>query len=552
MDNWIPGTTSAAIRKGYISQATGFSGEVETLAAYRSNDTAKLFAANGASIYDVTSVGAIGAAVSTGYTSDRFQTANFGTPGGQFLYLVNGVDKAVLYNGTRFRPMTDGTGTPIVSITFVGPVATLTTATPHGLSTGDAVTVVGAAPADYNVVAAPITVISPTVFRYTMATTPATNATAVGTYAFAPSIQGIDTALFKDVNVYGRRLWFTEKNSFRIWYLGIESIAGAASSIDLAPLFILGGSLQGMVVWTVASELATISYAVFVSSEGEAVMYQGFNPDDPTNFILAGTFRVGKPIGQRFWERIGTDTILITEDGIIPLSKAVFTNRMSQSDAISYKITNLINTNIQDTKNEFGWEAILYPLGNILIVNAPQLEGGGVIQYVMNTINNQWCRYVGQKAFCWCLFEDGIYYGSLGAVYKAETGFSDNGAGIVSDILPAYSYFGATGEQKLFTAVRPIIISNGTFRPSIGLALDFVAALPSSDPTLSQGNSGSLWDVSPWDITGWGDEIVTSTNWQTIGGIGFAASIRMQAITKDLSVSWSAIDYAWEVGTGVY
>jgi len=73
------------------------------------------------------------------------------------------------------------TGQGITSITFVSSTATLTTNSPHGLSTNDYVTVTGASPAQYNGTYS-ITVTGASTFTYVMASTPATNATAVGTY----------------------------------------------------------------------------------------------------------------------------------------------------------------------------------------------------------------------------------------------------------------------------------------------------------------------------------------------------------------------------------
>ena len=73
------------------------------------------------------------------------------------------------------------TGQNITSITFVTTTATLTTNSPHGLSTNDYVTIVGASPAQYNGTYS-ITVTGASTFTYVMASTPATNATSVGTY----------------------------------------------------------------------------------------------------------------------------------------------------------------------------------------------------------------------------------------------------------------------------------------------------------------------------------------------------------------------------------
>jgi hypothetical protein len=79
-------------------------------------------------------------------------------------------------------------GKAISSITFVGNVATVTTATAHGLlgngtaSASASVTHSGATPATYNVTDAFVKVISPTQYQYTMGGTPAGNASVVGSY----------------------------------------------------------------------------------------------------------------------------------------------------------------------------------------------------------------------------------------------------------------------------------------------------------------------------------------------------------------------------------
>ena len=78
---------------------------------------------------------------------------------------------------------TGNSGSPISGITNVILVATLTTTTPHGLSTGQSVTVSGATPSQYNGTFT-ITVTSTTEFTYTMASDPGASASPVGSYTF--------------------------------------------------------------------------------------------------------------------------------------------------------------------------------------------------------------------------------------------------------------------------------------------------------------------------------------------------------------------------------
>lgn len=108
--NWFPTTTDLMIRKGYSEYATGLGGQVDTLMPYSGGSTDKLFAgvANG-NVYDVTSAGAVGAAVLTGLSNGRFEYQNVSTSGGNFMLFVNSADKLRGYDGTNW--WTDGDGT---------------------------------------------------------------------------------------------------------------------------------------------------------------------------------------------------------------------------------------------------------------------------------------------------------------------------------------------------------------------------------------------------------------------------------------------------------
>lgn len=115
LENWWPYPSYVGIRKGSQEHATGFTNPVETLVEYLpTSGQSELFAAAGGSIFDVTSAGAIGTAVVTGLSSARWQDANITTAGGSFLYLVNGVDKPQLYNGTTWVAV-DGVSVPAIT-----------------------------------------------------------------------------------------------------------------------------------------------------------------------------------------------------------------------------------------------------------------------------------------------------------------------------------------------------------------------------------------------------------------------------------------------------
>jgi hypothetical protein len=120
LDNWFPEADAVRIRGGHEEYATGMSGEVLSLMPYTSASASKLFAANGTSVFDVSSDGAVGAADITGLSNANFQHIMFATSGGQFLVICNGADDVRQYNGAAWS-------TPVItgatSSTFINVVS---------------------------------------------------------------------------------------------------------------------------------------------------------------------------------------------------------------------------------------------------------------------------------------------------------------------------------------------------------------------------------------------------------------------------------------------
>lgn len=83
----------------------------------------------------------------------------------------------------RFYMRRGRPGGAITSTTFTGTTAVVTTATPHGLTTGNLATVQSAYPDEYNVTDAALTVTGPNTFTYVMSVAPTTNAVLMGSYS---------------------------------------------------------------------------------------------------------------------------------------------------------------------------------------------------------------------------------------------------------------------------------------------------------------------------------------------------------------------------------
>lgn len=553
LDNFFPGTTSVDLRSGYEKWSTGYPAAVESVMTYNGPTSSALFAASGTGIYNATTKGAVGAPAVSGLTSARWQHANMGTPGGQFLVCVNGVDYPLVYTGAAWQVYAAVGAQTISSISRSGTTATVTTASAHGLVTGNFVTVTGATPAGYNGNYR-ITVTGASTFTYTMAADPGGNATVVGAYVAAPAITGVDPRKLVHVNLYANRMFFVEKDSCRFWYLPVNTIGGAALSFDLAPLFLLGGYLMAMATWTIDNGSGMSEYAVFISSEGELVVYNGTDPSSASAWTKVGRFRMGRPIGRRCYERIGSDLIMITGDGFVPLTKALLTDRSQLELTISDKIEILVSNDVRNYGQYFGWQAVLFPTGRKLVINVPQVPGKTQYQYVMNSTTGAWCRFTGWNANVFEVKGNDLYFGgNLGRgansayVARCDVGFSDDGAFIFGEAKTAFHYFGAPGYQKQVTLARPLISTTGLMQISMGIDMDFDDAMPSAMPTFS-GTNGTTWDTGAWNTFPWAEDSAVKKDWQGATGVGDAAAFHMRVVNNKTALQWQAVQYVFRMG----
>lgn len=475
LENWWPYPSYLGIRKGSSDHVTGLPSTVETLVEYLPvSGASTLFAAAGTSFYNVTTAGAVGAAVQTGLSNARWEHAQITTPGGSFLYLVNGLDKPRLWNGTAWVSV-DGASTP--------------------------------------------------------------------------AITGVTTTLLCHAQLFKNRLFFTEKNSMRVWYLPVNSIGGAAAQIDLGSVFRLGGFIQACYTWTIDAGNGSDDHFVVLSSNGEVAVYRGADPSSASDWSLVGVFTLGRPLGRRCAVKYGGDLAINCMEGVYPLGKGLLSASVDRRVALTDKIQNSVSIAANSYQNNYGWQLCQYPDNNMLILNVP--AGDGVnFQYAQNTITGAWTKFTGWNATVWLNAATGLYYGDGNSVKKAWTGNLDGAVPIQADVLPAFSYFGNKAKNKYFTMVRPYLQSTGTPSVLYGLNTDFnpsepYGALSYSAPT------GMVWGSMVWGSMTWGGGLNAITAWQTVGAVCNSAAVRLKIQNNGADVRFSNMDYLYQQGQSV-
>jgi len=472
--NFFPSYSNVVLRGGYSNHATGITGQVETLMNYSTGSSESLYAIAGTQIYDVTTSGAVGAPVATGLTNARWEFINVTTGGGSYLYLVNGVDAPLLFDGTTWASVT-----------------------------------------------------------------------AISTIA----ITGVTSTTLDNITLFKNRVWFTQKESLKAWYLPTNAVGGAAQALDLSSIAKFGGHITDVATWTIDAGYGVDDNLVFITSNGEVIVYSGTDPASSATWALIGVWKLGAPIGDRCFMKYGGDILILTYDGLIPLASSLQSSRLDPRVALSNKIQGAITTATTLYADHFGWQIHYSAKNNAVWVNVPVDEGSNQEQYVMNTITKSWCKFQGWEANCWESFGDNPYFGGNGVVGRAwDSTYADNSTDIDTDVLQAFNYFDQRGIKKYFTRARPSLLTNGAASILIAMNVDFDLSEPTASLSLSPAKYAT-WDSSTWDNSMWGDDGLSITNnWQGITGIGYSGGIHMNTSTQGMQIEWAATDVVYQTG----
>ena len=538
-----PGTNATVVGT-YLNQATT---HVNTLMNYTKTVSYSLFGAAGTDIWDTKPNPAV--KVFTGITSDKLQSVNMTNQAGHFLVACNGVDPVMIYDGTQWFYVATTTTAPAISTiarTSPSATATVTTATAHGLITGNRVTISGASESTFNGTFV-ITKTGANTFTYTSTGT-STATSVTGSYTTI-GITGVDSSTFINVNLFKNRLYFTQKDTLNCWYLPVNSIGGAASPLYFGGIARNAGYLQAMGTWTLDAGQGADDYAVFVTSMGEVIVYNGTDPDNADTWQLKGVWQIGQTFSRRCFFKWSGDLLLLTQDGLVPLASALQSSRLDPRVNLTDKIFYAVSQAATNYFAEFGWQINYFASENMLILNIP--VPSGIEQYVMHTITKSWARFTGIQGYCWEVSGDNdMHFGSNGFVGTFYSATSDDESNITATAQQAYSYFDTPGQLKRFTMVRPILQSTGGV-PSVlcGISVDFdtqsqLGAVSFNPTTQTEG----IWDTSKWDGSVWAGGLITTKIWQGVTGIGYTGSVNLNAASRGIELHWASTDYVMEAG----
>jgi hypothetical protein len=553
LENMFPTSRGAKIRRGSELFATVGDGseDVTAIFSYVVGAVEEMFAATGTSVYDITTTVQ---EVITDQTGGDWIAVQFATSGGIFLVMVNGSDPMRVYDGTDWYPIT---GEDLNSLAYDGGTGAFTAGqTLTGGTSGATATIVkviGNATSGTLWLGA----ITGGPFQDNEALTDPLGgaATANGTKTLLfGALTGVDTSNLAYIWTFKNRLFFIEKESLSAWFLPVDSLTGTASEIPLGGVFNRGGSLLFGSSWSLDSGSGGSGLSqqcIFVTTEGEVVVFQGDNPGDPTAWEQVNTYRIGSPLGSKAHIRAGGDVVIATNIGFVPLSQAIQRDYAALSpSAVSYPIEDAWNDAVL-RRGTTGWNCEVWPSSQMVIVAPPTTSDEQPRWFVANARTGAWAPFTNWDATCVHVFKERCFYGSAGGkVIEANVTGLDQGSPYTATYMPLFDDLRLPASLKIAKMARLVIRSSFSVRDQLSFQKDFVSTLPSA-PDAAIVPAGSTWGGGVWGTSTWGDSGTVNTyqNWRVIAGSGYAVAPAAQ-ITSGAIVPLDAevvrMDFAFE------
>lgn len=363
---------------------------------------------------------------------------------------------------------------------------------------------------------------------------------------------GLTVANLIGINIFKGRSYFWTGQDQDFWYSATNALGGALTKFPLGRVSGFGGNLVTMGTWTVDGGDGVDDLAVFLMSSGDVVIYAGDDPGDANAWTLVGIFRIGAPVGIRGLSKIGSELLVITREGYVPLSQVLKLGQMADRAKVSNKIQGAVSDAVASYGTNSAWQVIFYPrhsLGPMALINVP--VGTDVFQqHVVNTQTGAWCRYTDLLSYCWGIYDNRLYFGGNGSVYLYDDGQSDDGASITFDAITAWTYLKARGKLKRLAMLSILGQAEGPIPYTLSVGANFrgqsVTAV--AEILSGGGGTGGAWDTSDWDTTDWPQEQNTFDDWHSAGTEGQNFAVRLQGESSVYAFDWFGTRYLYEPG----
>lgn len=354
----------------------------------------------------------------------------------------------------------------------------------------------------------------------------------------------VDPANFVFVASWKHRLMFAEKDTGHVWYLGLASIAGTATRLDLEfsakPRH--GGDLVGVYNWTLDGGAGIDDHLVFVFRGGDIAIYQGTDPDSAETFALKGVWFAGAiPKGRHVVTPYGGDLLILTKNGAVPLSKIV-SGGQGLGQYVTGKISNLFNTLMLAKSGIHGWSMHIHPEDNSLLVLHPTTDGANTQQLAMSLANGAWSRYRDLPMYSAAAGGGKLWFGSADGKIYVNDGYVDGVTledpnsyrAVEWEVLTAFQNLGSPRKKRV-EMIRPVILAQND-SPEFSAVARYDFDMRSADDVTGGTTGEDEWGGATWGESTWAGSYTASRDVRGAVGMGTDLAIGIKGTATSRTV----------------
>ena len=362
------------------------------------------------------------------------------------------------------------------------------------------------------------------------------------------------------------RLYVGNQNRLSFFYGTAGAIGGAFTEFPLQGIAQRGGGVLAAGVMSGDGGDGPQTLVVFVTTNGEAIVYAGNDPNNTATWSLVGRWTLPQPVGgaHRCLASYGGDLLLITQLGVMPMS-ALRSGADADSVLRRAGLTQTIYPSwlriVTERGGLSGWQILPITSLGYVIVNAPW--SAIAAQQIVMSEGGAVSRWAGVPAAVWTEALGGkVFFGDIASgrvlLYGQDT--TDGGFGVRSEALSGFSTLGAPSRVKRAQLVQPI------FRDSFAVTLtarvlpDWSVPTPQVDqlgatasppqvPPLSGGGAFLVWDVGLWDVGLWADEQEqVSRAWRSAQSVGHSHAVLLRLVSGSSRPQLIGTNITFEAG----
>lgn len=378
---------------------------------------------------------------------------------------------------------------------------------------------------------------------------------AVAMGAGATEVNGVDPATLVHVVVHKGRVWLTQRDTAKGWYLPLGAPYGTATAFNFGQQFRAGGALRGLYSWTIDGGAGADDSLVAVSDGGDLTVWRGTDPAAAATWAIQGVWFAGAiPAGRRIVTNRGGQAQVLTRAGILPLSRLVAGASIEDREQYAtYKVQALFNQLMLTQAELIGWSMLEHPEDHVFVVTVPQGAGMATKQLAASLSGASWGEYRDLPIYSSEVWGGKLYFGTTDGRVCINDGYVDGVSladpgsytAVQWSLITAFGNLG-NGRKKLVKRIRTTIISE-TQNPAYKAEARFGYDLREVAPVTASPPGDGEWDAAEFDSGVWGGEYTASQRVTGLVGCGtdVAIAIRGAATGRTILVG---MDVTFEQG----